>query len=158
MDCMVLFEALCKCTLRWLIGPSISNYKVNRGQMTEWVSLPPWIGLSVGTKFRDVSVLLTLRDPVPAQSTVQVMEDDIHKQRWTINLLPQNIGVKLLNKNTMETIIPAKQLTLYSAILSAHSQDMIRKCSLHDLRRLATQNLYLPVVTQNKRLNLLTLL
>ena len=45
--------------------------------MTEWLDeLPPWIVLSVGTEFRDVSVSLTLGHPVPAHTSY---EDDILK-------------------------------------------------------------------------------
>ena len=55
----------------------------------------------------------------------------------------------------METIIPAKQLTSDSSVL----KEGFFLCSLHDLGLLAScYPKTVPVVTQNKRLNLLTLL
>ena len=91
------------------------------------MSLPPWIGLSVGTKFRDVPVLLTLRDPVPGHTSVM---KTTYKTLDVPSISPQNIGVKLLNKNTVKTIIPAKQLTLYcSQPIENYKIPMLANCT-----------------------------
>ena len=46
------------------------------------------------------------------------------------SISPQNIGVKLLNKNTVKTIIPAKQLTLYcSQPIENYKIPMLTNCT-----------------------------